>query len=95
MDMIFLGNSKILKEIERMNLYFKNRLDEQDERINRISVETNSNYSLSYMTDKRTLELNDRLNILNDDVRSLINIGIIVMILLLVFICINLYMIIS
>lgn len=93
--MIFLGNSKILKEIERMNLYFKDRLDEQDERINRISVETNSNYSLSYMTDKRTLELNDRLNILNDDVRSLINIGIIVMILLLVFICINLYMIIS
>lgn len=93
--MIFLGNRKILKEIERMNLYFKDRLDEQDERINRISVETNSNYSLSYMTDKRTLELNDRLNILNDDVRSLINIGIIVMILLLVFICINLYMIIS
>lgn len=36
--MIFLGNRKILKEIERMNLYFKDRLDEQEERINKISM---------------------------------------------------------
>lgn len=93
--MIFFKEKRILEEIEQMNLHFKERLYEQEERINKISMDTNSNYSMSYMTDKRTLELNDRLNLLNDDVRSLINIGIMVMILLLVFICINLYMIIN
>lgn len=93
--MIFFKEKKILEEIERMNSHFKERLDEQEERINKISMDTNSNYSMSYMTDRRTLELNDRLNLLNDDMRSLINIGIIVMILLLVFICINLYILIN
>ena len=93
--MIFLGNKKILKEIERMNLYFKDRLDEQEERINKISMDTNSNYHMSYMTDKRTLELNDRINQLNEDVKLLFNIGIIIMILLLVSVCISLYTIMS
>lgn len=65
--MIFLGNKRILEEIERMNLYYKERLDEQEERINRISMDTNSNHSLSFMTDKRTLELNDKLYSLNED----------------------------
>lgn len=90
--MIFLGNRKILKEIERMNLYFKDRLDEQDERINRISVETNSNHSLSFMTDKRTLELNDKLYSLNEDLKFIININIITIILLTIFIAINIYL---
>ena len=72
MDMIFLGDKKILKEIERMNSYYKERLDEQEERINRISMDTNSNYSLSFMTDKRTLELNDKLYSLNEDLNLLL-----------------------
>lgn len=92
--MIFLGNSKILKEIERMNLYFKDRLDEQEERINRISMDTNSNYSMSYMTDKRTLELNDKLYSLNEDLKFIININIITSILLTIFIAINIYLLI-
>lgn len=92
--MIFLGNSKILKEIERMNLYFKDRLDEQEERINRISMDTNSNYSMSYMTDKRTLELNDKLYSLNEDLKFIININIITSILLTIFIGINIYLLI-
>ena len=29
MDMIFLGNKKILEEIEKMNSYFNDRLNEQ------------------------------------------------------------------
>lgn len=90
--MIFLGNSKILKEIERMNLYFNDRLDEQEERINRISMDTNSNYSMSYMTDKRTLELNDKLYSLNEDLKFIININIITSILLTIFIGINIYL---
>lgn len=90
--MIFLGNSKILKEIERMNLYFKDRLDEQEERINRISMDTNSNHSLSFMTDKRTLELNDKLYSLNEDLKFIININIITIILLTIFIAINIYL---
>ena len=94
MDMIFLGNRKILKEIERMNLYFKDRLDEQEERINRISMDTNSNYSMSYMTDKRTLELNDKLYSLNEDLKFIININIITSILLTIFIGINIYLLI-
>lgn len=93
--MIFLGNSKILKEIERMNLYFKDRLDEQEERINRISMDTNSNYSMNYyMTDKRTLELNDKLYSLNEDLKFIININIITSILLTIFIAINIYLLI-
>lgn len=92
--MIFLGNRKILKEIERMNLYYKERLDEQEERINRISMDTNSNYSLSFMTDKRTLELNDKLYSLNEDLKFIININIITSILLIIFIAINIYLLI-
>ena len=92
--MIFLGNRKILKEIEMMNLYFKDRLDEQEERINRISMDTNSNYSMSYMTDKRTLELNDKLYSLNEDLKFIININIITSILLTIFIAINIYLLI-
>lgn len=90
--MIFLGNRKILKEIERVNLYFKDRLDEQEERINKISMDTNSNYSLSFMTDKRTLELNDKLYSLNEDLKFIININIITIILLTIFIGINIYL---
>lgn len=90
--MIFLGNKRILEEIERMNLYYKERLDEQEERINRISMDTNSNYSLSFMTDKRTLELNDKLYSLNEDLKFIININIITSILLTIFIAINIYL---
>lgn len=92
--MIFLGNKKILEEIERMNLYFKDRLDEQEERINKISMDTNSNYPMSYMTDKRTLELNDKLYSLNEDLKFIININIITSILLTIFIAINIYLLI-
>lgn len=93
--MIFLGNKRILEEVERMSSYFKERLDEQDERINDLNREINSNYHMSYMTDKRTLELNDRINRLNEDVKLLFNIGIIIMILLLVSVCISLYTLMS
>lgn len=93
--MIFLGNKRILEEVERMSSYFKERLDEQDERINDLNRETNSNYNMSYMTDKRTLELNDRINRLNEDVKLLFNISIIIMILLLVSVCISLYTLMS
>lgn len=92
--MIFLGDKRILKEIEKMNLYFKERLDEQEERINKISMDTNSNYSMSYMTDKRTLELNDKLYSLNEDLKFIININIITSILLTIFIAINIYLLI-
>ena len=95
MDMIFLGDKRILKEIEKMNSYFNDRLNEQEARINRISMDTNSNHSLSFMTDKRTLELNDRINQINEDVKLLFNIGIIIMILLLVSVCISLYTLMS
>lgn len=93
--MIFLGDKRILKEIEKMNSYFNDRLNEQEERINRISMDINSNHSLSFMTDKRTLELNDRINQINEDVKLLFNIGIIIMILLLVSVCISLYTLMS
>jgi hypothetical protein len=94
MDMIFLGDKRILKEIEKMNSYFNDRLNEQEERINRISMDTNSNYSMSYMTDKRTLELNDKLYSLNEDLKFIININIITSILLTIFIGINIYLLI-
>lgn len=90
--MIFLGNSKILKEIERMNLYFKDRLDEQDERINRISVETNSNYSKGYINDRNIIELEERIYRLNEDFKFIINANIVIIILLTVFIGINIYL---
>lgn len=90
--MIFLGDKRILKEIERMNLYYKERLDKQEERINRISMDTNSNYSLSFITDKKTLELNDKLYSLNEDLKFIININIITSILLTIFIAINIYL---
>ena len=77
-----------------MNLHFKERLDEQEERINKISMDTNSNYSMSYMTDKRTLELNDKLYSLNEDLKFIININIITSILLTIFIAINIYLLI-
>lgn len=89
---MFLGDKRILKEIERMNLYYKERLDEQEERINKISMDTNSNHSLSFMTDKRTLELNDKLYSLNEDLKFIININIITSILLTIFIAINIYL---
>ena len=92
MDMMFFKEKKILKEIERMNSYYKERLDEQEERINRISMDTNSNYSLSFMTDKKTLELNDKLYSLNEDLKFIININIITSILLTIFIAINIYL---
>lgn len=92
--MIFFKEKKILEEIEQMNLYFKERLDEQEERINKISMDTNSNYSMSYMTDKRTLELNDKLYSLNEDLKFIININIITSILLTIFIAINIYLLI-
>jgi len=92
--MIFLGDKRILKEIEKMNSYFNDRLNEQEERINRISMDTNSNYSMSYMTDKRTLELNDKLYSLNEDLKFIININIITSILLTIFIGINIYLLI-
>lgn len=89
---MFFKEKKILEEIERMNSYYKERLDEQEERINRISMDTNSNYSLSFMTDKRTLELNDKLYSLNEDLKFIININIITSILLTIFIAINIYL---
>lgn len=92
--MIFLGDNRILKEIEKMNSYFNDRLNEQEERINKISMDTNSNYSMSYMTDKRTLELNDKLYSLNEDLKFIININIITSILLTIFIAINIYLLI-
>lgn len=92
--MIFLGNRKILKEIERMNLYFKERLDEQDERINRISVETNSNYSRGYMNDRKLIELEEKIYRLNEDLKFIVNTDIVIIILLTIFIGINIYLLI-
>ena len=92
--MIFFKEKRILEKIEQMNLHFKERLDEQEERINRISMDTNSNYSMSYMTDKRTLELNNKLYSLNEDLKFIININIITIILLTIFIGINIYLLI-
>lgn len=92
--MIFLGNRKILKEIERMNLYFKDRLDEQDERINRISVETNSNYSKGYINDRNIIELEERIYRLNEDFKFIIYTDILIIILLTIFIGINIYLLI-
>lgn len=90
--MIFLGNRKILKEIERMSLYFKDRLDEQEERINRISMDTNSNYSKGFINDRKLIELEERIYRLNEDFKFIINANIVIIILLTVFIGINIYL---
>ena len=90
--MIFLGNRKILKEIEMMSLYFKDRLDEQEERINKISMDTNSNYSTGFMNDKKLIELEERIYRLNEDFKFIINANIVIIILLTVFIGINIYL---
>ena len=92
MDMIFLGDKKILKEIERMNLYFKDRLDEQEERINKISMDTNSNYSKSFINDRKLIELEERIYRLNEDFKFIINTDIVIIILLTIFIGINIYL---
>lgn len=92
--MIFLGNRKILKEIEKINLYFKERLDEQDERINRISVETNSNYSRGYINDRKMIELEEKIYRLNEDLKFIVNTDIVIIILLTIFIGINIYLLI-
>ena len=90
--MIFLGNRKILKEIERMNSYYKERLDEQEERINKISMDTNSNYSRSYINDRKMIELEERIYRLNEDFKFIINTDIVTIILLTIFIGINIYL---
>lgn len=90
--MIFLGNRKILKEIERMNSYFNDRLNEQEERINRISVDTNSNYSKGFINDRKLIELEERIYRLNEDFKFIINANIVIIILLTVFIGINIYL---
>ena len=90
--MIFLGNRKILKEIERMSLYFKDRLDEQEERINKISMDTNSNYSKGFINDRKLIELEERIYRLNEDFKFIINANIVIIILLTIFIGINIYL---
>ena len=90
--MIFLGDKRILKEIEKMNSYFNDRLDEQDERINRISVETNSNYSRGYINDRKMIELEEKIYRLNEDLKFIVNTDIVIIILLTIFIGINIYL---
>lgn len=94
MDMIFLGDKRILKEIEKMNSYFNDRLNEQEERINRISVETNSNYSKGYINDRKLIELEERIYRLNEDFKFIIYTDILIIILLTIFIGINIYLLI-
>ena len=86
--MIFLGDKKILKEIEKMNLYFKDRLDEQEQR----SMDTNSNYSKGFITDRKLIELEERIYRLNEDFKFIINANIVIIILLTIFIGINIYL---
>lgn len=90
--MIFLGDKKILKEIEKMNSYFNDRLNEQEERINRISMDTNSNYSKGFINDRKLIELEERIYRLNEDFKFIINANIVIIILLTVFIGINIYL---
>lgn len=90
--MIFLGNKMILKEIEKMNSYFKDRLYEQEERINKISMDTNSNYSRGYINDKKLIELEEKIYRLNEDFKFIINANIVLIILLTIFIGINIYL---
>lgn len=90
--MIFLGDKRILKEIEKMNSYFNDRLNEQEERINRISMDTNSNYSKGFINDRKLIELEERIYRLNEDFKFIINANIVIIILLTVFIGINIYL---
>lgn len=90
--MIFLGDKRILREIEKMNSYFNDRLNEQEERINRISMDTTSNYSTGFMNDKKLIELEERIYRLNEDFKFIINANIVIIILLTVFIGINIYL---
>lgn len=89
--MIFLGDKRILKEIEKMNSYFKDRLYEQEERINKISMDTNSNYSRGYINDRKLMELEEKIYRLNGDLKFIINTSIVIIILLTIFIGINIY----
>lgn len=90
--MIFLGDKRILKEIEKMNSYFNDRLNEQEERINRISMDTNSNYSKGFINDRKLIELEERIYRLNEDFKFIINANIVIIILLTIFIGINIYL---
>lgn len=90
--MIFLGDKRILREIEKMNSYFNDRLNEQEERINNISMETTSNYSTGFMNDKKLIELEERIYRLNEDFKFIINANIVIIILLTIFIGINIYL---
>lgn len=92
--MIFLGDKRILREIEKMNSYFNDRLNEQEERINKISMETTSNYSTGFMNDKKLIELEERIYRLNEDFKFIINANIVIIILLTIFIGINIYLLI-
>lgn len=92
--MIFLGDKRILKEIEKMNLYFKDRLDEQEQRINKISMDTNSNYSKGFMNDRKLIELEEKIYRLNEDLKFIVNTDIVIVILLTIFIGINIYLLI-
>ena len=93
--MIFLGNKRILEEVEKISLYFKERLDNQDERINELNRETNSNYRMSYINDKQITELNDKFYKLNEDLKFIIHTDIVIIILLTIFIGINVYLMIK
>lgn len=92
--MIFFKEKKILEAIAQMNLHFKERLDEQEERINRISMDTNSNYSKGFINDRKLIELEERIYRLNEDFKFIINANIAIIILLTVFIGINIYLLI-
>lgn len=92
--MIFLGDKRILKEIEKMNSYFNDRLNEQEERINKISMDTNSNYSKGFINDRKLIELEERIYRLNEDFKFIINTDIVIVILLTIFIGINIYLLI-
>ena len=75
-----------------MNLYFKDRLDEQEERINKISMDTNSNYSRGYINDRKMIELEEKIYRLNEDLKFIVNTDIVIIILLIIFIGINIYL---
>lgn len=92
--MIFLGDKRILKEIEKMSSYFNDRLNEQEERINRISMDTNSNYSKGFINDRKLIELEERIYRLNEDFKFIIYTDILIIILLTIFIGINIYLLI-
>lgn len=92
--MIFFKEKRILKENEKMNSYFNDRLNEQEERINRISVEANSNYSRGYINDRKMIEFEEKIYRLNEDLKFIVNTDIVIIILLTIFIGINIYLLI-